>query len=457
MKRKKLVIYLMAAAVLASGSTVSAAEFSSGEDSLKTQEEPLLTDEVVDEAEFNDGNVLQSEPEFGDTASEELPVGDIPIDEAHFPDKYFRKFLLDPQRDKNMNDILEAKEIAQITSIKSSDFGPYGWLSMEGVEYLTSLEELDLQFLPTYNSEETKKVYLDLSPLSDLKILNTTYFPAQGYGYLEYYLDLSKNFNLRTLNLTCDVVEMKLPENNKIEEYHCYCWHQDGSGDVNHNNSHDDSLLTYAAQMPNLRKYTIRDFEEPHPDTIKGRKITKRTPTSVTFKWTGAKKEYDGYVMTIFEANGNLENRIEIERGVTSKTITGLEPGKRYQILLRAYRRDGNKVIYSSDPDKEFICCTLPKTVTVKGKQISGRKVKLNWEGAFWVSDDGGYIVYYRNAKSKEYKKLTQVNGLSTYYKTKALKKNNTYYFKVKGVLYDAEKGKDLEGAWSKPVKVRIK
>ena len=67
MKKKNLWMICAAAAVMAAGSTVYAADFSDGEAPVISAEEPQL----MDSAEiFDDGNLEEQELVFGDTVSE---------------------------------------------------------------------------------------------------------------------------------------------------------------------------------------------------------------------------------------------------------------------------------------------------------------------------------------------------------------------------------------------------
>ena len=67
MKKKNLWMICAAAAVMAAGSTVYAADFSDGEAPVISAEEPQL----MDSAEiFDDGIPEEQEPVFGDTVSE---------------------------------------------------------------------------------------------------------------------------------------------------------------------------------------------------------------------------------------------------------------------------------------------------------------------------------------------------------------------------------------------------
>ncbi len=108
MMRKNLWLICAAAAVMAAGSTVYAADFSDGETPVISAEESQL----MDSAEiFDDGNLEEQEPVFGDIVSEtELPAAEasassVPLDEAHFPNKLFREYL--SARDENKNNILD--------------------------------------------------------------------------------------------------------------------------------------------------------------------------------------------------------------------------------------------------------------------------------------------------------------------------------------------------------------
>ena len=102
---------------------------------------------------------------------------------------------------------------------------------------------------------------------------------------------------------------------------------------------------------------------------------------------------------------------------------------------------------------------TKPKTPSPKVSLRSDRRVKLTWKAspAAYRQGNSQYVIYYRNAKSKHYQRLTQLPDTKESYTTKALKKGNTYYFRIRSVISDKDGKYKTYGDFSKTVKVTIK
>ena len=272
MMRKNLWLICAAAAVMAAGSTVYAADFSDGEAPVISAEEPQL----MDSAEiFDDGSLEEQEPVFGDTVSEtELPAAEasassVPLDEAHFPNKKFREYLA--TKDENKNQILDCNEIQQITSLNAGDIGTYqDNISMEGYQYLTSLEDLTLLMEGKHDVSLT----LDFSSLPNLKKLKVNLFCddpwEDGIAWsTPAILSLTSNSQLENLTVDCDVRDILLPTDCNIRKYSISCW--DSGYDDWANHSHDKNtpnrLVDLIPQMPELEEIFISNFGSIALDT----------------------------------------------------------------------------------------------------------------------------------------------------------------------------------------------
>ena len=272
MMRKNLWLICAAAAVMAAGSTVYAADFSDGETPVISAEEPQL----MDSAEiFDDGNLEEQEPVFGDIVSEtELPAAEasassVPLDEAHFPNKKFREYLA--TKDENKNQILDCNEIQQITSLNAGDIGTYqDNISMEGYQYLTSLEDLTLLMEGKHDVSLT----LDFSSLPNLKKLKVNLFCddpwEDGIAWsTPAILSLTSNSQLEDLTVDCDVRDILLPTDCNIRKYSISCW--DSGYDDWANHSHDKNtpnrLVDLIPQIPELEEIFISNFGSIALDT----------------------------------------------------------------------------------------------------------------------------------------------------------------------------------------------
>ena len=196
------------------------------------------------------------------------------------------------------------------------------------------------------------------------------------------------------------------------------------------------------------------------PAMVNGLKVTGRTDYSVTCKWESEKIRPDGYVVYVQDSRtGKNIKRVNIKNSSTSVTVKGLEAGQRYKIIVRAYNRVNGRNYYSDYDESQAICFTAPGTPSLKGKAVSGHKVKLNWSGAFAAYENGecSYVIYYRNAKDKSYQRLVKISDGEESFTIKTLKKNNTYYFKMRGIIRDEDGNYATNGAYSNVVKVTVK
>lgn len=201
-------------------------------------------------------------------------------------------------------------------------------------------------------------------------------------------------------------------------------------------------------------------IQEIHnPEMVTGLKITQKTTSSISCKWNPVKRDHDGYVVYVLDPlTGKNVKRIQVSKSTTSKTITGLKAGQRCQVMVRAYCKYNGKNYYSAHYEGNVFCFTVPKTPSPKAQNIAVRKVKLTWKKTPTAYRKGWreYIIYYRNSKSKDYQELARVSDTTEQFTTKALKKNNTYYFKIRSVISDKGGYNRTYGAYSKEVKVKI-
>ena len=196
------------------------------------------------------------------------------------------------------------------------------------------------------------------------------------------------------------------------------------------------------------------------PAMVRGVQVTGRTDSSITCKWMSEKIRPDGYVVYVQDSRtGKNIKRVNVKNSLTSMTVKGLAAGQRYKIIVRAYNRVNGKNYYSDYNESQVICFTAPGTPSLKGKAVSGHKVRLDWSGAFAAYKDGecSYVIYYRNAKDKGYQRLMKFTDGEKNCITKDLKKDTTYYFKMRGIVRDENGNYATTGAYSNVVEVIVK
>ena len=125
----------------------------------------------------------------------------------------------------------------------------------------------------------------------------------------------------------------------------------------------------------------------------------------------------------------------------------------------KGYNKVNGKNYYSSYDKSQIIAFTAPKTPSLKAQAVSGHKVKLTWKPipAAYQNGKCEYVIYYRNAKDKSYQRLTNLSDTKGSYTTKALKKNNTYYFRMRSSICDENGNHSTTGTYSNTVKVTAK
>ena len=197
-----------------------------------------------------------------------------------------------------------------------------------------------------------------------------------------------------------------------------------------------------------------------NPDMVSGLKIKDKTTSSLTCQWNPVKREHDGYVVYVQDSDTNETiKRIKVKKSATSLKVSGLEAGQLYKVVVRAYNKHDGKNYYSTHYKGSILCFTAPKTPSLKAEVTDNRKVKLTWKKTPSAYRDGysEYVIYYRNAKDKDFKKLAELPDTKQKFTTKKLKKGNTYYFRMRSVICDEDGNYTTKGSYSETIKVTIK
>ena len=139
----------------------------------------------------------------------------VPIDEEHFPDPQFREFIKKSEYDTDGDGALSSEELAAVTTMDcrncySTYFVTYGrrLYSLQGIEYFTSLTDLDCS--------ENEIGELDLSK-------NTELVNLECWANQLTSLDTSKNTKLK--KLCCDnnaLTSLNIQGNTELTRLDCY-------------------------------------------------------------------------------------------------------------------------------------------------------------------------------------------------------------------------------------------
>ena len=280
MKRKLLTVLLMSAMVLA-GSTVAKADdvFDSN-----TEETSQIDMNMENPSEANPEDTIGNLDEIADEVSDKerntedfitTYADGIAIDEAHFPDEGFRKYLKD-NFDKNADGYFSQDEIDSITAIGMSNIGIK---DLKGIELFTNLQWLHFGNNQVTNLDISKNLELKAlscrnNQLKELDISNNKKLQSfQCNGNQLTNLDISNNLEMITLDCSDNqLVNIEMAENSKLQFLWCVR-NQLSSLDVSKitdlvslrcfNNHLEDLDLSYNKKLPTR----IYEQPDPHPDS----------------------------------------------------------------------------------------------------------------------------------------------------------------------------------------------
>ena len=142
----------------------------------------------------------------------------VPIDEKHFPDAYFRKYIKEQC----------GTAIDQVYELHFEDPYTKKIKSLKGIEYFTGLEQFDCSYMELDSLDLSKNVKLEYLSCSGcgLKSLNLSKNKELEELFCENNplgkLDLSNNPALRRLFcLSCKLTSLDLSNNKKLEHLNC--------------------------------------------------------------------------------------------------------------------------------------------------------------------------------------------------------------------------------------------
>lgn len=207
-------------------------------------------------------------------------------------------------------------------------------------------------------------------------------------------------------------------------------------------------VLTASCSYKTTPGYTI--------NTTTGLKLSKRTSTSITLKWSKTLTANDGKVVTgyyIYRSASSGSGYKKIATITEGDTVTykdtGLSVGKTYYYRVEPYRT------YKGEPGvgayASLSAATLGKVATVGGFKKSTVKVdsiKLVWNS---VSTADGYEIYHSKSKSSGYSLLKTTTSKS--YTHSGLLSGITNYYKIRA--YRLEDGKKVYGGYTSPIAVK--
>ncbi len=190
------------------------------------------------------------------------------------------------------------------------------------------------------------------------------------------------------------------------------------------------------------------------PDKAKNLQVVYKKNNEVYLHWSG---EATGYRIYQYNKKTKKYTKVKTLKGVTYHIISGLDAGKEYGFLVRAYNKlpDGTTK-WAPYTSKDVFYVTTHFTSakpSLKLSSTSKGKVTATWKD---ISGETGYQVYYStNSYFDGQKKIGNFNANTTKISKTGLKSGKRYYFRVR-----AYKKIDTGYAysdWSLPVSIKVK
>ena len=179
------------------------------------------------------------------------------------------------------------------------------------------------------------------------------------------------------------------------------------------------------------------------PSKVRGLKVSSYKATKVTLSWSKAKNATKYQLQQ--KVNGAWKTIKTLSN--TSYTISKLVQGKTYSFRVRAYNEKSKK--YSTSWTT-INASTTPKTVsTYKKKSVIKNSITVKWSK---VSGISGYQIQYSTSSKFTSKKTVKLSSKATLKKITNLKKNKTYYVRIR--TYKVVGGKTYYGSY-KTIKIK--
>lgn len=170
------------------------------------------------------------------------------------------------------------------------------------------------------------------------------------------------------------------------------------------------------------------------PYKITGLRAVKHKTTSIALKWNGV----SGAVYEVKRYDTGKKKWVTLKKGLktSSFTDTKCKAGRHYKYMIVSTNPAGTSSVLNT--------ATKPAKSVLQSLKKSGCTFRLKWKKCKADSIE----IYMRAGKGK-FKKIAVKKGNSTSYKTKKLKKNTKYTFKIRAFM-KGEGGKKIYGSFSK-------
>lgn len=160
----------------------------------------------------------------------------------------------------------------------------------------------------------------------------------------------------------------------------------------------------------------------------------KHKTTSIALKWNGV----SGAVYEVKRYDTGKKKWVTLKQGLktSSFTDTKCKAGRHYKYMIVSANPAGTSAVLNT--------VTKPAKPVIRSLKRSGRTFRLKWKKCRADSIE----IYMKTGKGK-FKKTAVKKGSSTSYKTKKLKRNKKYTFRIRAVM-KGEGGKKIYSSYSK-------
>lgn len=187
------------------------------------------------------------------------------------------------------------------------------------------------------------------------------------------------------------------------------------------------------------------------PSQVTNLKVKSQKEKEINIQWSKNGGNVTGYKVYYYDYSKGKW----IYSGKTSKTnytIKKLASGTTYKFRVRAYKTIDGTQYFGSYSEKIKIS-TTPSATKLKSLTTKNLKVTAKWNK---VTGATGYEIYMSTSKNKGYSKIKTISKASTVSYTKgSLKKNKTYYFKIR--TYRTVNGKKIYSSYSNIKQIKVK
>lgn len=170
------------------------------------------------------------------------------------------------------------------------------------------------------------------------------------------------------------------------------------------------------------------------PHKITGLRAVKHKTTSIALKWDGVK----GAVYEVKRYDAGKKKWVTLKKGLktSSYTDTKCKAGRHYKYMIVSVNPAGTSASLNT--------ATKPAKLVLRSLKKSGRTYRLKWKKCRADSIE----IFMKKGKGK-FKKIAVKKGSSTSYKSKKLKKNIKYTFKIRAFM-KGEGGKKIYSSFTK-------